>query len=212
MALLDLLDAAQGGAYFQNAGKAAGLGAVETRSAMDGMISAIASKLRDKAGKDPEAFETLLDLLEDGGDLDDVESTTGAEAIADGAEILKDLYGSNASGTLSHLAPALDAKQLATLSAISATGVLTGLAQTNANTLADGAATAADAGNGGGGFFSVLVAAIAKGLMQGAARQLAPKRRRRRRTYGGIFAQPVRRRRRRRTVGLDDVFKQILKG
>jgi hypothetical protein len=97
MALIDMLAGAQGGAFFANVAAVAGLGAAETKSAFAAIAPAIAGQLRDKAEKDPEAFENLLDLLEEGGgnsDLDDREAMTGAEAVADGNAILTDVYGS----------------------------------------------------------------------------------------------------------------------
>ncbi len=209
MAILEILGAAQGGAFFANAGKAAGLSAGAAQSAIAVLAPAIAHKLKDKAAADPDAFDQLLDLLEEGGDssdLDDVDGVTGAEAISDGKAILADLYGAQAVTAIAKLVPDVSGDAADTISAIAATSVLASLAATNANTLADPAGQPA---SGGGGIISVIIAAVMKGLMQGAARQLAPRRRRRR--YS-TYAYGTRRRPRRRTrrPGLDDVFKSIL--
>ncbi len=206
MAIIDLLSAAQGGQFFANVGRATGLTARDSEMAIASLAPAIAAKLKDKAAADPEAFDQLLDLLEEGGDnsdLDDVDAMLGAESLSDGKAILADLYGAAADETLGKLAPHLTGEALEKISAISATGVLAALAASNANTLASSGDT------GGGGIISVIIAALLKGLMQGASRQLAPRRRRRRYNYG--YRRPARRRRTRRP-GLDDVFKEILGG
>jgi hypothetical protein len=209
MAIVDLLAAAQGGQFFANAGRVTGLTARDAEMAVASLAPAIAAKLKDKAGSDPEAFDQLLDLLEEGGDssdLDDAEAMTGEESLADGKAILSDLYGSTADETLGKLAPHVKGPALEKISAISATSVLAALAASNASTLAS---PAAESSGGGGGIISVIIAALLKGLMQGASRQLAPRRRRRRYSYG--YRRPTRRRRTRRP-GLDDVFKDILGG
>jgi hypothetical protein len=217
MAILELLGLAQNGHFFATAGAAAGLSEGEAKSAISKLAPVIAEKLKDKAASDPEAFDQLLDLLEDGGDssdLDDVEAMTGAEALSDGKAILTDLYGSAdaASKALGALATEASGAALDKIGAISATSVLAVLAASNAQTLAGTTQSAADQGAAGGGFFSKIIAALLSGLMQGATRQLAPKRRRRR-SYGSYYGQrrPARRRRARRP-GLDDIFKAVLGG
>jgi hypothetical protein len=218
MALLDILEAAEGGKFFANAAAACGLDEATAKSVSAKVAPAIAQRLRDKAAESPAAFETLLDLLEDGGDVDMSEagSLTDAEAQSDGSAILNDLYGSAAgvNAVFKGLGGAIDKAAFSTLTSINATAVLSALAASNAETLTDGApkqAGAAESGSMGSGFFATLLEALVKGLMQGASRQLAPKRRRRR--YTGYYGQraPTRRRRRRK-VGLDDVFKDILGG
>jgi hypothetical protein len=216
MSIIDILSRAQNGAYFDNAGKASGLSGVDARAAMSAIALAIAQKLHDKAASDPDAFDQLLDLLEEGGDssdLDDADAMMGAEARKDGAAILNDLYGSEsaAQAALAKLAPQASGDSLKTVSTLSATSVLAALAASNASTLASDTAQApAASGGSGGGLLSVIIAALMKGLMQGASRQLAPKRRRRR--YGYYYGQRPRRRRRTRRPGLDTIFKEILSG
>jgi hypothetical protein len=216
MAITDILSAAQGGQFFQNVANAVGLDEAATKAAISVMATAIAAKLKDKAAADPEAFETLVDLLEDGdgSDINDPDAITGAEALSDGKEILADIYGSPdaAHAALTKLTPDLQSSLVSKLAAISATSVLAALSASNSQSLASDEPQAA-ASSGGGGFFSVLLAAIFKGLLQGASRQLAPKRRRRRRYsnyYGYARKRPTRRRKRK--VGLDDVFRDILGG
>jgi Bacterial protein of unknown function (DUF937) len=212
MAILDILETAEGGKFFANAAAACGLDEATTKSVSAKLAGAIAHRIKDKAAENPESFENLLDLLEDGSDVDlQVEgSLTDHDAQSDGAEILNDLYGS-AAGTnavFKGLGGGIDKAALSTLTAISATAVLAALAASNAHTLGGGPTHVADAG--GGGFFSVLIAALIKGFLQSAQRQLAPKRRRRR--YTNTFGRRTPTRRRKRSVGLDDIFKEILGG
>jgi|JI10StandDraft_1071094.scaffolds.fasta_scaffold454848_2 hypothetical protein len=210
MAITDILDAAQGGQYYANAAQACGLSESAARKAVSRFAPAIATRLKDKASADVEAYESLLDLLEDGdgSDLDDVEAMTGSEAQADGGDILKELYGSQAAAAQ---ALGVSGDGEAKAAALSATGVLAALAASNAQTLATGATQAADTGSGGGGLISIIIAALLKGLLQGAQRQLAPKRRRRRYTYSTTRRRTTTRRRK-RTPGLDQVFREILTG
>ncbi len=214
MAILELLETAEGGKFFANAAAACGLDEATVRKVSARVAPAIAQRIKDKSAEDPEAFENLLDMLEEDGDVDmQVEgSLTDFDAQKDGAEILNDLYGSAAetNAVFKGLGGPIDKAALSTLTSINAAAVLAALASLNASKLSDGAAQATDT-SGGGGFMSVLIAAILKAFMQSAQRQLAPKRRRRRYTsYFGRRA-PVRRRRK-RSVGLDDVFKEILGG
>jgi hypothetical protein len=215
MSILDILGDTEGGGFFRNAARAAGITETDAKAAIGILAPAIAHALKDKAAADPEAFESLLALLEDNGDADlnDAGALTDTEAQSDGAAILKDLHGSAAAAqsAVDKLVDGIPAGALTTLNAVSATGVLAALSQQNVATLSDGAASVADTQNSGGGFLSMLFAALLKGLLQGAGRQLAPKRRRRRYTSNyGRRATP--RRRRRSTPGLDDIFKSILSG
>jgi hypothetical protein len=214
MSILDILASAQGGNYFSNVAKAAGLEAAQAEDAISAFAPAIAVKLKAKAASDPDAFEALLDLLEDGdgSDINDPDAISSSEAVSDGREILEDLYGSAtvAQAALGKLAPSLDTAAVAKLGAISATSVLAALSTSGA---AQGLTSDVQqvTPSGGGGFLSIIIAAVLKGFMQSAQRQLAPKRRRRRYTsyYG---RRPATRRKRKRSVGLDDLFKDILGG
>lgn len=212
MAITDILAAAQNGAYFANAAKVGGVAEAQARAAITIMAPRIAEKLRAKAAADPDAFDALLDLLEEGGDssdLDDVEAMTGAEAQADGMAILADLYGSKIAALKAMSSSGLSGSELETTAALSATGVLAALAASNATPLMSGSAQVTSDTGAGGGFFSVLIAALLKGLLQGASRQLAPKRRRRRRyTYSTTRRRTTKRRTSR--PGLDDIFRDLL--
>ncbi len=215
MAIIDTLARIHGGAFFRNAGNAAGLSAAIAEDAMGKLCPAIAHDLKERAQKDPEAFENLLELLEEGGDLEDVEATTGAEALADGEAILDDLYGSPAAAqkAMAQLVPDVTGDSLTRIGAISACSVLTSLAAANSSTLVSSdTATAADVASSGGGFFSVLLAAIFKAFLQSAQRQIAPKRRRRRSytDYLGRRRTTPRKRRRTARPSLDTIFRDIL--
>jgi hypothetical protein len=215
MAIADFLAAAQGGQYFANAGKASDLSEADARAAISAIAPAVAEKLKDKAAADPEAFDQLLDLLEDGGEgLEDVDATTGSEAIEDGAAILKDLYGSDkaAQAALQDLAPHASGAALEKIGAISATSVLASLAASNANTLASDTASAS--GGSGGGIFNVILAALLKGLMSGAMKGMGIRQRRRpRRRYTYGYGAPRPRRRRRKTrPPLERIFRDVLGG
>lgn len=208
MAITDILSAAQDGHYYANAAAACGLSEADGKRVISRFAPAIASKLKAKAQSDAEAFEALLDLLEEGGDssdLNDAEAMTGREALADGAAILDELYGSKAAAEKS-LGAEGEAEGKA--AALSATAVMAALAASNGARLASTPQQAAE--TGGGGLLSIILGALLKGLLQGAQRQLAPKRRRRRYTYS-TRRRTTTRRRRTRTPGLDDIFKDIFK-
>ena len=210
MAITDILSAAQGGQYYANAAAACGLGEAEGKRVLRAFAPAIAAKLKEKAASDTEAFEALLDLLEEGGDssdLNDADAMTGSEALADGAAILDEIYGSKAAA-MKALGASGAAEEKA--AALSATAVMATLAASNAAQLSSEPQLAAE--TGGGGLLSIILGALMKGLMQGAQRQLAPKRRRRRYTYSYTRRRRTTTRRRKRTPGLDDIFKEILTG
>jgi hypothetical protein len=211
MALMDILDAAQGGALYANAGNASGLAAADARAAMSELCPALAAALRKRA-EDPEAFENLLDLIEDGdGDayLDDPGGLADGEALEDGEAILTDLFGSKekAQAACADLLPGVEPAALARLAPISAAAVLAALARANKPQQ-----VAASDGGGGGGLLGTIIGAIVEGAVKGAARSLAPKRRRRRYTsyYGSRRRRTTTRKRRPRSPSLNDIFKEIL--
>jgi len=214
MPLMSMLQNAQGGAFFANAATLAGIEPNEAREALGALCPAIAEQLRARAESDGEAFDNLLDLLEEGGDtgdLDDPAALTSSEAVADGNAILEDVYGSrNAAITAARkLAPQIAETGLTKLTAIAAVSVLAALSRSTAVTPL---AAAAPAEKDGGGLLGTIISAVIKGAIQGASRQLAPRRRRRRR-YSSYFGRARRRktsRRRARTPSLDDIFGEIL--
>ena len=153
MALIDTLASAQGGAFFANIAAATGLGAAEAKTAVAAIGPAIAAQIKNKAEADPEAFEDLLDLLEDGGDadLDNPRALTGGEAVADGNAILTDIYGSRNAAIVDmrKLAGSVAEAPLEKLAAIAATAVLAALARSHARVMPlTGAPAAAETGGG----------------------------------------------------------------
>lgn len=209
MTLMTILAASDNGNYFDGVARACKMSAGEARSAVERLCPAIATKLKSKMQNDNNAFEALLDLLDEGGDLDGL---TDSESIEDGKTVLADLYGSPgaALAEMKRLAPGLSDAQYENISAISATSVLAVLAKSYATpaTLASSAGEAQQ----GGGILATIFAAIIKGLLQGARSQLAPRRRRRRSytSYFGTRRRTTRRRRRATTPTLEDIFGQIL--
>ncbi|MEP7174140.1 MAG: DUF937 domain-containing protein [Aestuariivirga sp.] len=211
MTLMSILATSDNGNYFSSVAQACSMSAGDAKSALERLCPAIASRLKAKMQSDNNAFEALLDLLDEGGDLDGL---TDGEAIADGKAVLDDLYGSTtaALAEMKKLAPGLSDTQYENISAIAATSVLAVLAKSYA-TPATLAASTGDAPQGGG-ILATIIAALIKGLMQGARSQLAPRRRRRRSytSYFGTRRKPTRRKRRARTPTLEDIFGQILTG
>ncbi|NJO32575.1 MAG: DUF937 domain-containing protein [Rhodospirillales bacterium] len=215
MSFLNAIAGSQSGGIAEAAAAAAGVSVAEAEQVITAMSPVIARQLKAKAEANPEAFEDLLDLLEDNANDIDADAIAGPEAVSDGNAILTDIYGSrNAAITeMRKAAGDMSESALTKLAAISATAVLASLARSHSGAMPlSGAQTAA--GDGGGGLLGTIVQAVIKGAVQGAARQLAPKRRRRR-SYGGYFGTRKRRatRRRRRTgINLDAIFRDILGG
>jgi hypothetical protein len=213
MTLLSILAESQGGNYFASAAKSSNMSTGEATSCLERLCPAIAAQLKAKAQSDNNAFEALLDLLDEGVDGNDLDALTDAEAISDGNAVLKDLYGSPSAALaeMKQLVPALDNAQAEKISAIAATSVLAVLAKTYTGPLP--LASASGAAPQSGGILGTIVSAVLKGALQGVARQLAPKRRRRQ-SYSSYFGtrrrKTTRRRRRTRTPSLEDIFGQIL--
>jgi hypothetical protein len=109
MTMMTILDAAQNGNYFANVAKACGISASEAKLSLEKLCPAIARQLKTKTQNDSEAFEALLDLLDEGGGSSDLDNLTDSEAIADGKAVLEDIYGSpaNAFAEMKKLAPGL---------------------------------------------------------------------------------------------------------
>ncbi|HUQ36981.1 MAG TPA: DUF937 domain-containing protein [Aestuariivirga sp.] len=209
MTLMSILATSDNGNYFGNVAQACNMSAAMAKSALERLCPAIATQLKEKMQSDNNAFEALLDLLDEGGDLDGL---TDSESIEDGKAVLQDLYGSPAAALaeMKRLAPGLDDSQYENISAISATSVLAVLAKSYATpaTLASSEGEAPQ----GGGLLATIIAAIIKGLLQGVRSQLAPRRRRRRSytSYFGTRRKTTRRRRRATAPTLEDIFGQIL--
>ena len=209
MTLMSILATSENGNYFSNVAQTCSMSAGDAKCALERLCPAIAAKLKAKAASDNNAFEALLDLLDEG---DDLNGLTDGEAIADGKAVLVDLYGSTPAALveMKKLAPGLNDPQYENISAIAATSVLAVLAKSYATpaTLAGSTGEAPQ----GGGILSTIIYAILKGLLQGARSQLAPLRRRRRSytSYFGTRRKTTRRKRRATTPTLEDIFGQIL--
>jgi hypothetical protein len=214
MTMMTILEAAQSGNYFADVAKACGMSTGEAKSSLEKLCPAIARQLKSKAQNDNDAFESLLDLLDEGDGGSGLDNLTDSEAIADGKAVLDDLYGSpsGALAEMKRLVPGLDDAQYEKISAIAATSVLAVLAKSYS--VPATLAAVADPTPQGGGILATIVSAILKGLLQGIARQLAP-RRRRRRSYSDYFGtrrrKTTRRRTRTKTPSLEDIFGQILR-
>jgi hypothetical protein len=209
MSLMSILAASGTGNYFEDVAQACDMSTATAKSTLGRLCPAIAAQLKAKAQSDNDSFEALLDLLDEG---DDLNGLTDGEVIADGKAVLDDLYGSTpaALAEMKKLAPGLSDAQYENISAIAATSVLAVLAKSYSTpaTLASSAAEAPQ----GGGILATMIYAILKGLLQGARSQLAPKRRRRRSyaSYFGTRRKTTRRKRRAKTPTLEDIFGQIL--
>jgi hypothetical protein len=210
MTLMSILATSDNGNYFGNVARACSMSAGDAKSALEWLCPAIARQLQAKMQSDNNAFEALLDLLDEG---DDLNGLTDGEAIADGKAVLEDLYGSPAAALaeMKKLVPGLSDSQYENISAIAATSVLAVLAKSYATpvTLAGSTGEAPQ----GGGILATLIAALIKGLLQGLRSQLAPRRRRRRSytSYFGTRRKTTRRKRRATTPTLEDIFGQILR-
>ncbi len=210
MTLMSILATSDNGKYFSNVAQTCSMNAGDAKSALERLCPAIAARLKSKMQSDNNAFEALLDLLDEGGDLNGL---ADGEAIADGKAVLDDLYGSTpaALAEMKKLTPGLSDVQYENISAIAATSVLAVLAKSYATpvTLAGSTGEAPQ----GGGILATIIAALLKGLLQGARSQLAPKRRRRSYTsYFGTRRKTTPRKRRAKTPTLEDIFGQILTG
>jgi hypothetical protein len=213
MSMMSILETAQNENYFANVANACGISAGEAESTLEKLCPAIARQLKSKTQNDSDAFEALLDLLDEGGGSSDLDNLTDSEAIADGKAVLEDIYGSpaNALAEMKKLAPGLSDDTCEKISAIAATSVLAVLAKSYSAPAALSAVS--DPAPQSGGILSTIISAVLKGIMQGLARQLAP-RRRRRRSYSDYFGtrrrKATRRKARARTPSLEDIFGQIL--
>ncbi|MBL8901798.1 MAG: hypothetical protein JNK83_00795 [Rhizobiales bacterium] len=212
MTMMSLLSKTENGDYFGRVGLACNMSAATAEASLARLCPAIALRLKEKSANDNNAFEALLDLLDEG---DDFTGLMDAEAIADGQAVLADLYGSTpaALAEMKKLAPGLSDAQCKNISAIAATSVLAVLAKsyTAPATLAG----STDEAPQGGGLMATIMAALIAGLLQALRSKFAP-RRRRRRNYTSYFGtkrrKTARRKRRAKAPTLEDIFGQILSG
>lgn len=212
MTMMSILSKTENGDYFGRVGLACNMSAATAEASLARLCPAIALRLKEKSANDNNAFEALLDLLDEG---DDLTGLTDAEAIADGKAVLADLYGSTpaALAEMKKLAPGMSDAQSENISAIAATSVLAVLAKsyTAPATLAG----STDEAPQGGGLMATIMAALIAGLLQALRSKFAP-RRRRRRNYTSYFGtkrrKTARRKRRAKAPTLEDIFGQILSG
>jgi len=188
MSLMTLLEQAQGGGLFAAVAKSLGLGEAETRNAMARLCPAIAPRMQARAATEEELYQSLLDIIEDGAGaspLEDAESLTGPEAIADGDAILNDVYGSRneVMVALRQLDAAIPERELSLLAPVSATAVVAALAQANRPLALAASAPRATAGSAAEGFIGALISAIIAGIVAALSRQLKPRSRRRPPSY-----------------------------
>ena len=223
MSLMTLLEQAQGGRLYSAVAQSLDLDEAETRKAMRKLCPAIADRLHEKAERDEELFQTLIDLIESGAGsspLDSAETLTGAEAIADGNAILDDVYGSRneAMVALRQVDETIPERELSKLAPISATAVVAALAQAN-RPMALAAAQPAASSQAAQGFFGALVAAIIAGIVSALTKQLKPRTTRRRTSYARTRSQRKTTSRSRSTpsrrkaasqVSVEDLFRDIL--
>ncbi len=218
MSLMTLLEQAQGGGLYSAVARSLDLDDGQTRKAMRKLCPAIAARLQEKAAADPELFQTLLDLIEDGAEaspLDSVEALTGAEAVADGNAILDDAFGSrnDAMVALRQVDETIPERELRKLAPISATAVVAALAQANRPMALSASAAPARSGTGGEGIIATLVSAIIAGIVSALSRQLSSRSRRRTARYSRTRSKrKTSRTPRRRTTSasVEDVFRDIL--
>ena len=217
MSLMTLLEQAQGGGFYSAVARSLDLDETQTRKAMRKLCPAIAEKLQEKAAADEDLFQSLLDLIEDGGGaspLDDVESLTGPEAVADGNAILDDVYGSRneAMVALRQADETIPERELSKLAPISATAVVAALAQANRPLALAAAAAPARSSAGGEGIIATLVSAIIAGIVSALSRKFATRRRRRTPRYARTRSRrkTTRAPKRRTTASVEDVFREVL--
>jgi hypothetical protein len=222
MSLMTLLEQAQGGRLYSAVAQSLDLDDAETRKAMRKLCPAIADKLHEKAARDEELFQTLIDLIEGGAGaspLDTPETLTGAEAVADGNAILDDIYGSRngAMVALRQVDETIPERELSKLAPISATAVVAALAQANRPMAL--AAAQPVAGQAPQGFFGALLAAIIAGIVSALTKQLKPRTTRRRTSYARTRNQrkttaksrsATTRRKTASQVSVEDLFRDIL--
>jgi hypothetical protein len=222
MSLMTLLEQAQGGGLFANVARNLDLDVAQARGAMERLCPAIAASLRERAAADEGLFQSLLDLIEDGGQaspLDDPDGLTSPEAIADGNAILEDVYGSRnaAMVALRQAAETIPERELSKLAPLSATAVVAALAAANRPMALAASARPARGSAAGEGFIGALVSAIVAGIVAALVKQFTPRTRRRSTSYTRsrsrrktTSSRTRTARRKTTTASVEDVFRDIL--
>lgn len=222
MSMTSILDQAAGGKLFASVARATSLDEAATRNTMHKLCPAIAQALHDKAEKDEELYQSLLDLIEDGEEassLDQPQTLTSAEAIADGNQILLDVFGSREKSVaaLRKADTTMSEGELNALAPICATTVVAALAKAN-QPLALAAAQPQQVAGEKGGVISTLIGAIVAGIVSALVKQFTSGTRRRTTSYSTARTKrrttrsrsTTTRRSRSSTASLENVFKDIL--
>ena len=224
MSLMTLLEQAQGGNLYAAVARSLDLDEAQTRNAMRKLCPAIAERLQARAAADDELFQTLLDMIDNGAQaspLDDPDSLTNAEAVADGNAILDDVYGSrnDAMVALRQADETIPERELRKLAPLSATAVVAALAQSNRPLGLSAAASPAAGSGSGGGFFAALVSAIIAGVVSALTKQLKGRSRRRttgyartrsRRKTASRTSPATRRRKASTSASVEEVFREMI--
>jgi hypothetical protein len=206
--ILDIVLNAQNGGAAAAAGRLVGVSPDDAVAACRRLVPEIAGRARDKAETDQQAYDELLDLIEDDSTaavLDDPAVLAASETRADGESILTALYGApDPAAGAGKAGPMVPLIAVLTLAAIARRGQATML----------GIANVPDRGSGGGilgAILSALLAGLVKGLMQALQRRTSSYARRRP-AYGARRSRTASTRRRRaQQPSLDDIFGEILR-
>jgi hypothetical protein len=207
--IIDIVLNAQNGGAAAAAGRLVGVSPEEAKAACRRLVPEIAARARDKAETDQEAYDELLDLIEDDSTaavLDDPAVLAAPETQADGENILTALYGApdRAAASAGKAGPMMPLIAVMTLAAIARRGQATMM----------GIADVPARGTGGGllgTVVSALLAGLVRGLMQALQRRTSSYGRRRP-AYGTRRTRSAATRRRRaRQPSLDDLFGEIMR-
>jgi hypothetical protein len=228
MTLAEALATAQGGRLFEKLAGISGLTENDCQTAMAGMTSAIAARIREGA-HDHRRFAELVAMLEDnGGDLLADGELGSRDTEEDGRTVLASAYGSQEAAREAAVTTAralrLDEAAVQRLMPIAAALVLAILArrhhetsdpslpQASSDAGAGGTSQRTDA-TGGRGVLSIFLAALGAAVVRAIASRLSPRRRRRygyQRRSHRTSRRSSQRSRRRRQPTLDEIFRGLL--
>ncbi len=227
---MDVLNQCQAGQLVATMSMSCDLDEVQCQQVLQLQTSQIARRISEQI-TDEDDYEDLLEVLDEEEEyeyLDKPNAILGRDAISDGEEILKLLYGSldkarDAAAQMS-IPPDVDAEVAARLMTLSATLTLAAMARRNQQFQLSAASQDAAESDGrqGEGLIAMIVSAFVAGLMQALRQTVRPRRRRRKRNIlSSIFGtgpkkrrrrRSRRRRRRRKSPTLNDLLGDILRG
>jgi len=216
MEILDIIAAGQGGGLITRLGAAAGVDAATARAALDRLAPDIAQRIAARA-RDPQEFEHLLDVLEEGeadAYLDSPRALLSRAATRDGEDILAHLYGSldaaRREATIIGAPAGMKAAVFERFMTFAAALVLAAMTRRNKMLAMPAAASQSVASQGG--IVAMLIDAVVKGLVDGFKRAMLPRRRRASTTYGRKKKRSgPKRSTRTRTPSLQDILGDIVK-